>query len=469
MSFKLYPYQEEAIKQLSEGWKRHKRQVLALTTGAGKTFTFVNISKLAHDRGKTVLILTHRTELFTQAHSSFSIVGLVPKVINADSSEPDSLTGIFVVMVETLSRRKHIIDNIKPDLIIIDEAHYGNFTKIIELFPDSFVLGVTATPIGKHFYEYYTNIVQTIDTPDLIKSGFLVPYKAYQMTDDFSDLKKGANGDFSERSQYNHFGKSKLYKGLIDEWKARAENKKTIIFNCNIKHSDEVAEAFRSAGIKSYSVTSKTKKEDRIRYIDEFENGDCMVLNNTGILTAGYDHPPIRCVVLNRATESLALFMQMIGRGSRLSPGKDSFICLDFGGNHNRHGMWSQPRKWKLEPPKKKKLKEAAVKDCPKCEALLYASARMCDYCGYEFPVAIISLKDGVMEEYFERDIPNKPLKECTPEEFATLVKVKKLPANKAASILKYRGERELRLFANSMGYSNGWVYNRMKYGKVRK
>lgn len=458
-------YQTEAISELSKEWRNHKRQILALTTGSGKTYTFVTMAKMAADRGKTVLVLTHRTELFNQTFKSFGIVHSEPQVIGPSSKDPISFTGIFVAMVETLARRQHLLPLLKPDIIIIDEAHFGNFTKIIDLCPDAYVLAVTATPVGKHFYEYYTNIVQTIDTPDLIRDGFLVPYKAYQMADDFSNLKKGVGGDYSEKSQYEHFSKEKLYDGVIEEWKKRCEGKKTIIFNCNIKHSDETAQAFIDAGIKSYSVTSKTSKADRERYMDEFENGDCMVINNTSILTAGYDHPPIECVILNRATDSLTLFLQMIGRGSRLFPGKTHFICLDFGGNHSRHGMWSQPRKWELKAPKKKKKGEAVVKDCPKCEALVYGSARVCEFCGYEFPIAIKSLKDGVMEEYFEKDVPTKPPAECTTEEVALLVRLDMMPANKAASLIKRRGKSELVIFARAMGYSMGWVHNKMKYG----
>lgn len=461
-------YQKEAIQQVSKGWASNQRQILALTTGSGKTYTFVTMAKMALDRGHTSLVLTHRTELFSQTYESFGIVGVKPKMISPDHPEPTDFDGMFIAMVETLARRPHLIEKLDPKIIFIDEAHFGNFNKIIELFPNAYILAVTATPVGKHFYEYYTNIIQTIDTPDLISEGFLVPYKAYQMADDFSDLKKGAGGEYSSKSQYEHFSKDKLYNGVVEEWKLRSEGKKTIVFNCNIKHSEETAKAFNDAGIKSYSVTSKTPTADRDRYMDEFENGDCMVLNNTSILTAGYDHPPIECVILNRATESITLFLQMVGRGSRLFEGKTGFICLDFGGNHSRHGLWSQPRKWELKAPKKKKKGEAVVKDCPKCEALVYGSARVCEFCGYEFPVVIKSLKDGVMEEYFEKDIPNKPLAECTPEEIALLVRLDRLPAGRAAGIVKSRGESELHIFARHMGYSRGWVYNKMKFSKYK-
>jgi len=169
MTFILRPYQVESIDQVSSGWVDHKRQVLALTTGGGKTAVFSHMAKMANDRNKTVLILTHRTELFSQTYSTFKDVGLDPYIINADDPEPTVFTGVFVVMVETLARREHLIKSLNPNLIIIDEAHTGSFSKIIDIYPEAYVLGVTATVVGKHFYKYYTNIVQTIDTPDLIE------------------------------------------------------------------------------------------------------------------------------------------------------------------------------------------------------------------------------------------------------------------------------------------------------------
>ena len=462
----LREYQTTATQQISQGWKSHKRQVLALPTGAGKTFTFSFMAKLAAERGKTVIILTHRTELFHQTYGTFERIGVIPMIIGPDSPSPTVYTGVFVVMVETLSRRTELLENIKPDLIIIDEAHVGNFNKIIDIYPDSYVLGVTATPVGKHFQKYYTNIVQPIDTPDLIKEGFLMPYKAYQMADDFSDLSKGASGDYSERSQFNHFNKSKLYDGVVDEWRKRCEGKKTIVFNCNIEHSNAMAARFTAAGIESHSITSKTSQKERESILDRFHRGEFCVLNNASILTAGYDHPPIECVILNRATDSLPLFLQMIGRGSRPSDGKDGFTVLDFGGNHTRHGMWSQPREWSLKEKRKNSLGAAVVKDCPKCEAMLIGSARRCEYCGYEFPMIVKDLRTGVMTEYFEKDIPNKPFSECTPDEIAVMVKVGKVDRRRATAYMRKQGLEKLSQFGRALGYSTGWAWQQMKFLK---
>jgi len=454
----LRPYQEESVKQVSLGWKSHLRQVLAKPTGSGKTFTFIHMAGLAAERGRTVIILTHREELFNQTLKSFNKVGIKPHLINAKTKELPSTAGIFIVMVETLARRSHLLELLNPDFIIIDEAHYGNFSKMIDIYPEAYVLGVTASPVGKHFFKYYTNIVQVIDTPDLIKQGYLVPYRAFQMeAADLSDLKKGANGDYSAKSQYQAFSKVKVFNGVVEEWRKRCSNRKTIVFNCNIKHSDEMAEEFNKAGIKSYSLTSKTSDSDRKMMLDEFENGDCMVLNNASILTAGYDHPPIECIVLNRATDSLPLFLQMCGRGSRLCPeiSKKDFICLDFGGNHTRHGMWSQPRTWKLEEKKKKKVGEAVVKDCPSCEAMVYGSARVCPYCGHNFPIAVLTGKDGEMVEFFEKDIPDKPPWECDGEELGILAKLDRITKRHAIGIAARKGEECLIGLAIELGYNN--------------
>lgn len=465
----LREYQINATSQISQGWRSHKGQILVMPTGSGKTFTFAYMAKLASERGKTIIILTHRDELFGQTYRTFEKVGLLPIEINADSKDTGVYTGVFVVMVETLANRPALLDKIKPDLVIIDECHDNSFSKILDQYPDAYRLGVTATPKGKHLIKYYTNLIDPTSVNELISNNFLVPYKAYQMQDDFSDLKKGKDGDYSATSQYEHFSKTTLYGGVIDEWKKRASNRPTIVFNCNIKHSDEMAQAFRDAGIESHSITSKTTKKERKIILERFHNGEFFVLNNSGILVAGYDHPPISCVILNMATDSLIKYLQTIGRGSRPWEGKYEFICLDFGGNHTRHGMWNQDREWSLTEKKKTKLGAAIVKDCPSCEAMLFGSVRLCGFCGFQFPLEIKDLKTGVMVQYFEEDIPKKPIKECTPEEIALLVRLDMFDRKKATAILRLRGMIELKKFANAMGYSNGWAFMQMQFLKQKK
>jgi hypothetical protein len=125
--------------------------------------------------------------------------------------------------------------------------------------------------------------------------------------------------------------------------------------------------------------------------------------------------------------------------------------------------MWSSSRQWKLEEKRKTKLGESVVKDCPECEAMVAGSVRRCPYCDYEFPIAILGDKDGVMVEFFDKDIPDKPLWECSGEELAVLVKVEQVKRGKAIGIAKRKGEAILREFAIEMGYSAGWVYRQIQ------
>ena len=304
---KLRPYQTESIKHLRNGFKDYLRQILCLPTGAGKTVVFSEMVRMAADKKTITLVLTDRIELFKQTFNSLSIHGFMIQELSADKKGFNPDANVTLAMVKTFKRRS--IKSYKPDLIIIDEAHKGNFNKILDLYPDSKVVGATATPKGKHIPKYYENIVQNIDIPDLIEQDFLVPCKAYQMQDDFSDLEV-KRGEYTDASQFNHFNKRKLYSGVIDNWNKYAVGKKTIVFNVNIEHSIQMTNEFNDAGILSECITSKTPKEERKRILKAFSDGLIPVLNNCGILTTGYDEPTIECVIMNRKTKSLPLWLQ---------------------------------------------------------------------------------------------------------------------------------------------------------------
>lgn len=463
MSITLRPYQEDGINELSKGWKDYKRQVLALTTGGGKTVIFTEIAKRTTNKNKRVLILTHREELFKQAKTTFEKAELNPEIINAKQKNIDTSKLLFIAMVETISRRTKLVSEIKPDLIIIDECHIGNFTKILDLYPNVYTLGVTATPVGKHFYTHYNNIVQTIDTPDLIDLGYLVPCRAFQMIREVTGLKT-QNGEFTPQSMMNFFDKSILYNGVVDAYKEKALGKKTIIFNCNIKHSDTMAQTFINAGFECKSLTSNNTQEERKVILNWFENTSNAILCNAGILTAGYDHPPIECVIVNRATKSLPLWLQMVGRGSRINFGKDSFILLDFGGNHERHGMWNEYRKWKIEPPKEKKEGAMPLKQChnDNCNCVTSLSTLICPECLTPFPIKEKILETGTLIEVKKDKFKGRLISELTADELAELTKEKLFYAVKSSMIwrvVRNKGIEFLKEYGRKMSYKNGWFF----------
>lgn len=454
---KLRDYQNESVDLLSNGFKKHKRIVLCLPTGAGKTVVFSEIVRRAAERGTKTIVLTDRTELFKQTIKSLGRIGVAAEEISPNKKSTYLDAVIYVGMVETLKRRKELLESLNPMLIIIDEAHKGNFTSILDAFENTRVIGATATPQGKHFAKYYSSIVQNIDVPELVDQGFLVDCKPYQMQDDFSDLQTKA-GEFTSDSLDMHFNKPQLYDGVIENWRKFANDKKTICFNVSIKHTIAVNQAFLDSGISSEYITSKTNKEDRDRILKAFTDGHFKVLNNCGILTTGYDEPSIECVIMNRATKSLPLWLQCVGRGSRLYPNKNEFILLDFGGNHTRLGMWNEPRTWSLIEKKKRASNEVTpTKTCPGCAASVFASARICRYCSYVFPMDAAELKEGVMVEVIPANLKGRKISALSLQELIELQQSKKYKPSYIWRVIRSRDM--IQEYAGLMGYKKGWIY----------
>lgn len=458
----LRPYQTQAIQLLRKSFsEKNQRIVLCLPTGSGKTVIFSEMVRAASEKGTVTIVLTDRTELFKQTIKSLGRLGVAVEEIRAGKSKIYEGACIYLGMVETLKRRKNL--NIKPALIILDEAHKGNFNTILDIFPDAKVIGATATPEGKHFFKYYQDIVQNIDIPELVELGFLCDCKAYQMIDDFSDLETKA-GEYTDHSLLEHFDKPKLYGGVIREWQKWALNTKTICFNVNIEHTIKMHQSFVSAGISSQYITSKTPKEERDSILKAFSCGHFHVLNNCGILTTGYDEPSIQTVIMNRATKSLPLFLQCAGRGSRIYPGKTHFTLLDFGMNHDRHGMWNEERIWKIKKPKEKGEQAAPVKECknPECGCLLPASARVCKYCGYVFEFKPAELLDGTMVEVTPKSpkhLIGKRISDLSIDELLELERSKKYKPSFIWRVIRSLGEEAISQYASKKGYSIGWIY----------
>ncbi len=414
--------------------------------------------------GSKVLAITDRLELFAQTFDAIASASTMisPQVIHAKSKIFDPRAPCTVAMVETLARRikKGLLDDYKPDLIIIDECHKGNFNKIIEAFPTTRVIGFTATPISKTLYKYYDKIIENITISELIDGGFLLPCRAFQMQDDFSDVKVKA-GEFDENSLYDHFDKPKLYSGVVDEYKKQCNGKKALVFNVNIEHAHNMNDEFNAAGIRSEVMTSKTPTKVRKQMWADYKAGRFMVLNNCGIATTGVDIPSIEVIIINRATLSLALWLQMNGRGSRPFDDMAHFICLDFGMNHDRHGLWSETREWPLVAPKKRKKQAAPVKQCPECEAILHASCMLCPHCGHVFEKKTEEERNGVMVEIstgLPKGFKGKNVAEMEPEDIIKVVKLKKISAPLAWRIVRSQGEESILDYAKQMKYRNGWV-----------
>lgn len=471
----LRPYQADTIAGVRSAFGNgHQRIIMCAPTGAGKTVMFSTIIERAHQKGTTVLVLTDRVELFKQ---TVRAIGVEVQGLNADTSTEsfNPFCTVTVAMVETYKRR--FIMGYEPRLIIADEAHKANFNDVYDRHPHALVIGATATPIGKHLFQYFTHIEQSIDIPELVAGGYLAPCRAYQMVDDFTDLKT-ARGEYTNKSLWQHYDKRKLYDGVVTEWLERAASKKTIVFCVNIEHTIETCGTFNRAGITSYYITSKTSRADREALLEDFAAGAFPVLVNCGILTTGYDEPSIECVIVNRKTKSLSLWLQMVGRGSRSYPGKKYFTLLDFGQNHDEHGRWDQPRTWELKKPGARKEQPAPVKDCPKCDAMLFASATTCNVCGHVFPLPEPDqLATGVMVEVGTAALAPSgvPLhlvgRWIHDLDYSALIELQKSKRYKAAfiwNLVKLRPWREQNDYLREMGYTKWWWENKVRTFKSK-
>lgn len=236
----------------------------------------------------------------------------------------------------------------------------------------------------------------------------------------------------------------------------------------NVSHSIKTFEAFKEAGVNVFICHSKMSTTERDSQVRDYEASSDGVMVNCGILTTGYSHDPISFVFVDRATVSISLWLQMQGRGSRIHSSKSNFLVCDFGDNHTRLGLWNQPRTWDIkEPKKKKKINAAPVKTCPSCGAMIYASARVCSYCGHEFPAPTFELREGVMCEV-GTDVPlgltGKRISELTTEELILCQRVEKMKPTYVWRTLRTReknGEADILTdYAKKMGYSNGWLWH---------
>ena len=512
----LRPYQAESIQAVKGHFMLGvKRVILCAPTGAGKTvmFSFIVQQTLAKNLDARTLILTDRHELFTQAGGTLANFGLVFEPLQA-GKKSNHRARCFVGMVETYYRRlkkawetvpdevkegKHYL--VKFNQIIFDEAHKGAFAKLFYLWDEigykPYVIGATATPIAAKkdipLSTFYGALVNRVEIAELVESKYLTPCKTIAAKVDRSGLKTD-KGEYSEESQYEAYGKRTVYDGLLQRYKDLCDRYnngqplRSICFNINVAHSREVTQLFKDAGYRSAHIDGNTPDEKRKALIDAYKRGEIDILNNVGILNAGFDDAETRCIIFNRAAKSVALWLQSCGRGSRLAKGKDFFYVLDMGSNWRELGLWEAERDWEsIWQNAKPKSTEgpAPVKECPQCGALLAASVMACTECDYIYPVKdrkyaeaedFVEVTPEMMPKVFtdeERTILALNKRDLLPTlDIPTLLKIQELKEYKAGWILFVVNDRaqteaqfkaDIQEISDWKNYKPGWA-NRQKW-----
>ena len=333
----LRPYQQEAKESIFKEWdKGAQKTLLVLPTGCGKTIVFAKVAEECVRKGNRVLIMAHRGELLEQASDKImKTTGLGCSVEKADRTCIGEWFRIVVGSVQTLQNTKRLEKFPQDyfDTIIIDEAHHclsDSYQRVLSYFDQAYVLGVTATPDRgdmRNLGCYFESLAYEYTLPKAIKEGFLTPIKA--MTIPLSIDLSGVgmqSGDF-KAGDVDTALDPYLFQ-IADEMKKYCKDRKTVVFLPLVKTSQKFTEILNHAGFKAAEVNGNSY--DRAEVLEKFDQGAYNVLCNSMLLTEGWDCPSVDCVIVLRPTKVRSLYCQMVGRGTRLSPGKTELLLLSL-------------------------------------------------------------------------------------------------------------------------------------------
>jgi superfamily II DNA or RNA helicase len=342
----LRPYQLEAKSAIQQQWSSGvKKTLMVLPTGTGKTIVFAKLAEDCVRNGERVLILAHRGELLDQAADKLQqSTGLGCALEKAEESCRGSWYRVVVGSVQTLMREKRLeqFPDDYFDDIIVDEAHHcisDSYQRVLQYFKNAKVLGVTATPDRgdmRNLGQYFESLAYEYTLPRAIKDGFLCPIKAQTIPLKLDLSGVGMqSGDF-KLSDLGTALDPYLYQ-IADEMAAHCMDRKSVVFLPLIKTSQKFRDILLSKGFAAVEVNGDSK--NRAEILADFDAGKYNVLCNSMLLTEGWDCPSVDCIVPLRPTKIRSLYAQMVGRGTRLNPGKDHLLLLDFLWHTERHEL----------------------------------------------------------------------------------------------------------------------------------
>lgn len=342
----LRPYQQEAKDSIFQEWENGIRKtLLVLPTGCGKTIVFAKVTEQCVQNGDRVLILAHRGELLEQAADKIAkATGLGCATEKAEESCLGSWFRITVGSVQSLMRETRLsrFPANYFDTIIIDEAHHcisDSYQRVLQHFPDSKVLGVTATPDRgdmKNLGSVFESLAYEYTLPKAIKEGYLSPIKAVTIPLQVDLTGVGVqSGDF----KVGDLGTAldPYLENIAEEMGKYCRGKKTVVFLPLVKTSQKFRDILNSHGFFAAEVNGESA--DRAEILEDYAAGKYNVLCNSMLLTEGWDCPSVDCIVVLRPTKVRSLYCQMVGRGTRLAPGKDHLLLLDFLWHTERHEL----------------------------------------------------------------------------------------------------------------------------------
>lgn len=366
----LRGYQDEAIDEsIAEYGKGITRQLIALPTGTGKTILF---AALAHKLDRPTIIIAHRDELIQQARDKLLMfwpdadVGIVKADVNEIEHQ------IVIASIQTISRPRRLGQLQGRDfrLMVIDEAHHavsGSYIDVIKGLgfmnddPDKLLVGVTATPWrldGQGLDNVFQKIVFQRSLSTMIRAGCLTDLKAIRVKTETNLVGVHTRmGDFAPGELESVVNTGARNRIIVASFKQYAKDRRAAAFCAGVAHAKDLAKAFKDAGFRAGVVYGDMKQEDRETVLHAYKQGDIQVLTNCEILTEGWDDEQTDCLLMCRPTKSKGLYTQMVGRGTRLFPGKENCLVLEF--TDNRHDICNLGTLVGLPLKNKQSLKQA--------------------------------------------------------------------------------------------------------------
>jgi DNA repair protein RadD len=397
----LRPYQTRAIDDLRTCYQSGRRApVLILPTGAGKTVVASEVIRMTVARGGRVLFLVHRNELLTQSVSKLERAGVTDlRIIQAGSDLGSRTAPVVVASIPTLTRwtDRHPA----ASLVIIDEAHHvaaKTWRKLADHYSASLLLGLTATPArqdGKALGDIFDSIVVGATVAELVSLGHLVPCRVFAPPD---------------KLEAKHIAVSP-----VEAYRKHGEGQRAVIFCVTVEHAQRTADEMNAAGIGTAVVHGELGRAERAKHLADLEHGRIQAVASIGVLTEGWDSPAVAVCILARKPQHTGLYLQMVGRVLRPSPGKTHATLIDLCGSVHDHGPPDMDREYTLDGRGISKVDRDQIRQCLSCGAVFKVGPSACPLCGVELPRRMVELPTALGLELIDLgSLPKLPPRPIT-------------------------------------------------------
>lgn len=413
----LRDYQKKAVDDLRKSFECGKRApVLCAVTGAGKSVIIGAIAHSAHQKGKRVVVVSHRRELIFQNAAKISAHGIKCGIIMAGHA-PDETADVHSASIQTLSRREF---DWTPDIICIDEVQLGlspSYVALYERWPNALRIGFSGTPCapnGRGLGKYYDDIVYGRGIKDLQADVYLAKLRVFS-TPAVAELGNLSmlGGDFNNKQLDERMKKEGIVGDAIEHYRKLGGGKSAVVFCINVERSKAACAEFVAAGYSALHIDGEMPDSERAAVLAAVADGSCQILTSVDVVSVGFDCPLLKVAIMLRPTASIVVYLQSVGRVLRIFDDQEA-VLIDCVGNVGRHGLPTADRKWTLED--KPKANCADPKDtvspfcCPTCWAMTQRPADNCMHCGYEIPIMsrAIPATEGELKEILEKEIEEK-------------------------------------------------------------